>query len=529
MAVSSGDIIRLRNEFEIVLKNRDALERLIVGFCESFLVDSKGRPLKLRPMQINIVAECLTNRYLMLLAPRGSGKSKALGVAITMWLYFFQAGEKVAIVAPQMKQCKIIFSDVVDNFNNSPILSELDIINNIRLENDPILKLKGGSQAIPLPAETKREGQSIRGFHATFCVVDESPMIPDNLFEQNIEPIVLAEEAPFINIGTPKSKDNHCYRYLFDERYSHFRSLKYTYIDAMNKGDAYKTPYSEEDIEIKKRTWGEDSIQFRTEYLCEFIEQTGQFFTSDDFERSMYELDYFVRDPKEINGDTFVTVDLAQSHNSIVYALWEAAKDKNNKHQLYLRDIHEIQPPATGIDPKAVRTTLIDYCKYFNCRAIVLDSTGSGKSMFADFKREAAQEHDLNIRVIGFNFSINKAEDYSMYKNHLRLGEIKLPRPDSLKKAFERKLMTKCIEQHLTISYEFAKDLKNMLVKAKSHRHDDFPDCLCMSTRIMGKASNTPVVLGVTREKQPKIVRKSYEFNRIDEEYERQKYGGGVS
>jgi len=524
--VEENKLIKLREQFDAVRGDRIALERLIKKFCETFLIDNKRRPLRLRPMQIQIVAECLTNRYLMLLAPRGSGKSKALSVAITMWMYYYRSGEKIAIVAPQMKQCKIIFGDVVENFIESPVLSKIGIIHNVRHENDPILKLDGGSVAQPLPAETKREGQSIRGFHATFCVVDESPMIPDNLFESNIEPIVLAEEAPFINIGTPKTKDNHAYRYLFDKRYDHFTRKTFTYIEAMIKGDAYKTPYTKKDIEIKKKTWGEDSIKFRTEYLCEFIEHTGQFFTSDDFSRSVYKLDYFIRDPKNINGDTFVTVDLAQSHNSIVYALWEAG-EKYGKDILFLRDLHEIKPPSSGIDPKLVRTTLLDYCRFFNCRAIILDSTGAGKTMFGDFKREA-MEAGLMLKVIPFYFSINKAEQYAMYKHKLRGGYIMLPKTQALKKAFERKIMSKCMEQHFTISYGFAKDLKNVLIRAQQHRHDDFPDCLCMAPLLMGKVKHNPIVLGVTRDKAPRHAVRAYDFRALDEEFDKRKYGEGI-
>lgn len=521
-------IKKLRNQFDEVRKDKVALERLIKTFSKRFLIDNKRRPLKLRPMQVQIIAECLSNRYLMLLAPRGSGKSKALSVAITMWLYYYRSGEKVAIVAPQMKQCKIIFMDVVENFTESPVLSGMNIISNIRTENDPILKMKDGSSAIPLPAETKREGQSIRGFHATFCVVDESPMIPDNLFESNIEPIVMSEKAPFINIGTPKSKDNHSYRYLYDDRYKHFKSLRFTYKDAMVKGDSYDTPYTEGDMKIKKRTWGEDSIKFRTEYLCEFIEHTGQFFTSDDFADAVYDLNYFIRDPKQLKGDTFLTVDLAQTHNSIVYALWEAGLEEE-KEILYLRNIKEIIPPSTGINPKSLRAELLEYCKFFNCRAIVIDATGAGKTMFADFKGEAL-DSGLNITVIPFNFSINKAEQYADYKMKLRSGKIKLPKAQNLAKAHERKLMNKCMEQHFMISYGFAKDLKSLLIKANKNRHDDFPDCLCMAPLLMGKVKHVPVVLGAKRQhKEPKHYIKTYDFHKIDGEFEKRKYDGGIA
>jgi len=520
--------LKLRKKFDLVRKDKLALERLVKNFCYAFLVDYKGRPLKLPPMQIQIVIECLSNRYLMLLSPRGSGKSKALSVAVTIWIYFYRSGEKVGVVAPQMKQCKIIFNDVVENIRTSPMLSEFKFIKTLRTENEPILIVDGGSVVQPYPAETKREGQSIRGFHATFCVVDESPSIPDHLFDANIEPIVLANRAPFINIGTPKTKDNHTYKYLYDDRYKHFKRLRFTYKHAMVKGDAYETPWSEEDIEIKKKTWGEDSIKFKTEYLCEFIEESGQFFISNDF--TFYKLKHFVRNPKELKGDTFITVDLARRHNSVVIALWEAAK-KGDMDVLLLRDLKEIRPPKGGIDPRKLRGELINYGMFYKARGIVLDATGSGTDFVSDLKHDA-RTAEYSVKIIPFIFDINKAAQYSMYKMKLISGEILIPKPSSMTRAHERRIMDRCMEQHFNISYSFAKDLKHVLIRSEKHRHDDFPDCMCMAPLLMGKVKHTTTVLGAKRDKSF-IPDKNEAFHShyaqdYSNDFDKEKYGGGI-
>ena len=521
------DLIGLRREFDKARKSVVVLEQVIKNFCELFLIDNRNRPLKLRPMQIEIVRKCFMNRHVMLLAPRGSGKSKALSVAATMWLYFYRSGEKVGIIAPQMKQARLIFDDILDNFLRSPILSRMGILKNHRTENNPIIVMDGGSFAIPFPAETKREGQSVRGFHATFCIVDESPMIPDNLFEANIEPIVMAHRAPFINIGTPKNKDNHSYRYMYSDKYGHFERLKYDYKDALVVGDAYETPWDPKDIEIKKDTWGEDSIEFRTEYMCEFIESSGQFFTSDTFANSLYKIDKFARNSKNLPGRLAMTMDIADSHNSIVYALWETVIE-DDEDILYLRDVHEIRPPRAGIEPARLRTVVLDYAAFYGATELVMDATGAGKIMFRDLKTDV-RNRGMQFKIRPFFFSRNKGEQYSEYKLKLRSGRIRLPRPDSLQKRGEGRMMDKALEQHYNISYSFSKDMKSFLIAPAKHRHDDFPDCFCMSPLLLGRKKHNPRVLGANRNKEyrPKSSRVPMSVKTIpNDEFSRQKYAG---
>ena len=67
---------------------------LVRAFCEAYLVDNQNRPLKMRPLQESIVVTALTHptngkqRKMAILAPRGSGKSYALSIAATVYMFF---------------------------------------------------------------------------------------------------------------------------------------------------------------------------------------------------------------------------------------------------------------------------------------------------------------------------------------------------------------------------------------------------------------------------------------------------------
>ena len=94
--IAAHDSLQLEEIFEKCRKDPLKMTLLVRAFCESYLIDNKRRPLKLRPMQEDIVVEALTypdgdsekHRKVAILAPRGSGKSFALSVATAVYMFF---------------------------------------------------------------------------------------------------------------------------------------------------------------------------------------------------------------------------------------------------------------------------------------------------------------------------------------------------------------------------------------------------------------------------------------------------------
>ena len=75
------DSLALEDVFEKCRTDEAKMAQLVRAFCDTYLIDNKKRPLKLRPMQEEIIVKALTHREngaqrkLAVLAPRGSGKS----------------------------------------------------------------------------------------------------------------------------------------------------------------------------------------------------------------------------------------------------------------------------------------------------------------------------------------------------------------------------------------------------------------------------------------------------------------------
>jgi phage terminase large subunit-like protein len=133
-------------------------------------------------------------------------------------MFFKRFRDLIFVLAPSEDQAALIFGYIYRNFKDNKFLDSL--VDNYKFHNKPHIRMKGGTLLRRAPLAPSNQGQSIRGQHPTFCIVDESPLIDDKLFIDNVEPAIVSNMAPFINLGTPKSKDNHMHRYLYDDAYA---------------------------------------------------------------------------------------------------------------------------------------------------------------------------------------------------------------------------------------------------------------------------------------------------------------------
>ena len=179
------DSQNLEKFFEEIRKHPKKMEKLVRTFCETYLLDAKQRPLRVRPLQMKIIVESLTypdgnsekHRKLAILAPRGSGKSWALSIAVVIFMFFKRFRDLVFVLAPTEDQAALIFNYVYRHFKDNTFLDSL--VDNYKLHNKPHIKMRGGTILRRAPVAPANQGQSIRGQHPTLLIVDESPLISD--------------------------------------------------------------------------------------------------------------------------------------------------------------------------------------------------------------------------------------------------------------------------------------------------------------------------------------------------------------
>tara|TARA_R110000824_G_scaffold100285_1_gene238495 strand:- start:4262 stop:5827 length:1566 start_codon:yes stop_codon:yes gene_type:complete len=486
------------------------MESLVEAFCETYLVDNHKRPLRLRPLQLEIITKSLTfpngdptkQRKMAVLAPRGSGKSWALSVAVIVYMFFKRFRDMVFVIAPTEDQASLIFNYVLRHFQDNAFLSSL--VDNYKLHNKPHIKLKGGTMLRRSPIAPTNQGQAIRGQHPTFLVVDESPLIADSLFVDNVEPSIIANKAPFINLGTPKTKENHMHRYLYDENYADsFTRLHYTWRDAIDKGAAYSPPYDEEEMLTKMLEWGEDSLYWRTEYECEFVESVSNVFTTkqirgcfDDYELTTLEA---IANGEEPGSNNCVAIDIGKSVNSTVISVWrtEKADIGNITRLIYLE---EISPKSGGHDIPYQRRRIMEVAKIFNAVRVILDATGIGGAFETEIRAECIP---LSIHFLPFIFTGgakgSKTLIYRDMVSFIQQGAVRIPNPDALPPE-QAKLVWKWYREHIEIEYVMDAANKTEKIAAPNGKHDDYCDSSAMGihaslSMLPGESSFTSVTL----------------------------------
>jgi hypothetical protein len=478
------DTRSLEELFESVREDEDKMRLLVKAFCESYLLDGKQRALKLRPLQEKIVVKSLTNpkdmkqRKVAILAPRGCGKSYALSVAVVIYMFFKRFRDLVFVLAPSEDQAALIFGYVYRHFKDNRFLDSL--VDNYKFHNKPHIRMKGGTLMRRAPLAPSNQGQAIRGQHPTFCIVDESSLIDDHLFVDNVEPAIVSNNAPFINLGTPKSKDNHMYRYLYDDAYSDtWTRLVYTWRDAVKTGDSYEAAYTEEDMLGKMMEWGEDSIYWRTEYECEFVESISNVFNPEKIKTCFddYALTPFTEASLQGGKHCTVAVDIGKSINATVISVWAAEKadDSDIARLIY---IEEISARTGGHDIPYQRKRIMDIARSFNVGRVIIDATGIGGAIEQDI-RIACINSVPQIHFIPFIFTGGprgtKTQVFRDYVSFIQQGRVKIPNPEHLDIAGQ-KIINKWFREHVDIQYVMDAANKTERISAPDGKHDDYCD-----------------------------------------------------
>jgi len=477
MSRGAMDSVALEDLFEDVRTDERKMLQLIRSFCDTYLIDDERRALKLRPLQEEIIVKALCypdgdpekHRKMAILAPRGCGKSFALSVATVIYMFFKRFRDLIFILAPSEDQAALIFNYVYRHFADNAFLDSL--ISNYKFHNKPHIRMKGGTLLRRAPLAPSNQGQAIRGQHPTFLIVDESPLIDDKLFVDNVEPCIMAHKAPFINLGTPKSKENHMYRYLYDDSYKDsFEQLHFTWKDAIVQGMAYTAPYTEEDMLTKMLEWGDDSIYWRTEYECEFVESVSNVFNPEKLKECFEDYQF-----QEDGNNVTVGVDIGKSINSTVISVWSTEKgDEHNIARLIY--LEEITPKTGGHDIPYQRQRIMDIADDYNAARVIIDATGIGGAIEQDIRMACAAR---SIHFFPFVFTGGprgtKTQVYRDYASYIQKGQVRTPNPNGLP-ADQKRLMERWLRQHIDLEYVMDTANKTERISAPDTKHDDFCD-----------------------------------------------------
>lgn len=204
-------------------------------------------PNKTQQLILDLVKE---NRVTVANVSRQQGKSYLGRYLAISWA--LSTKSVVGYITPTLKLAKKFFKDI--NIPNSLLLSKNG--------SDYCIELINGSQIWFYSSE---QADKIRGITLDYLIFDEAAFCKDGkyLFYAVLLPTLKVKGKKLLIISTPNGKDN-----IFYELYNKYPSITRTIYDDSLCSDIDA---------IKKDT---PEIIFKQEYLCQFLDNTGTFFTN---------------------------------------------------------------------------------------------------------------------------------------------------------------------------------------------------------------------------------------------------------
>jgi hypothetical protein len=280
------------------------------------------------------------------------------------------------------------------------------------------------------------------------------------------------------------------WRYLYDDAYEGtFERMVFTWRDAINEGIAYEAPYTEEDMLEKMMEWGEDSIYWRTEYECEFVESVSNIFNPEKLKACFDAYEPItpgtLKQGRDNYAQVIIGVDVGKSVNSTVITGWSVEKSDGQDmvgNLARLIYIEEINPRTGGHDIPYQRERIMDVSRTLCADRLIIDATGIGGAIEQDL-RIACINSSPQIHFIPFVFTGgpkgSKTQVYRDYQSFIQQGIIKVPNPDNLDLEGKR-LITKWFREHVDLQYVMDAANKTERIAAPDGKHDDYCDSCVM-------------------------------------------------
>lgn len=343
---------------------------------------------------------------------RRAGKTKitaARGIYEALW----NDNMLVLIVAPSLKQSKIVFDEIRGFLNTSRRkFPELKLHELIERENRLEVEFFNGSRIIALPGKP----DTIRGYTAKFIIVDEASRVDEELYHA-ITPMLSTKDqfgraGRLYLISTPFGVHNYFYRAYTEPKYG----FKTFYVDS------YANPTTDRNIiDLDKESM--PTNMWEQEYLAKFIDETTSFFP-------ISLIDSCVND--NIRREAPI------EHSRYILAIDPASSGESESVFMILEIPASVETPKIvkidekkGISP----VEIINYAAFLNrlwkFSKIMVDSTGHGTG-FPSMMEEVFQYNPI-IEPIVFTQK-SKEEIYNHAKLLMESRGIQIPKSMKLRK-----------------------------------------------------------------------------------------------
>lgn len=365
------------------------------------------------------------------------GKSDVTSLAIIHSL--IDRKEKILVVSPSIKQSEIIMGYVIDHlFDHSKIQAMLEVNTSLeRLKQERSksrITLKNGSEVAILTADARtvsQEAKGLMGFGADTVMVDESALIPDEMFGK-IFRMVGGTGGKIVQLGNPFPSKH--FSNIFED--SHYKTITINWQYAVKEGR-----FTNEYIEEARRTI--TAFDFEVFYECRFPKELGEVF------KNVKEV-AIATPQKPIEGHIYVMgVDLARVVDYTVIAIYDRSTNAQVYHDRF-----------QSLDWAFQKQRIKAMAKFYNDALIVVDATGVGDPIAEDLIRSGLAVRPFRITA---QSKVDLIEKMSIYMEQHKIQI--LPIPDAIE---EFSSFTYSVTSSGYVRYEARNNMHDDIVIANS-------------------------------------------------------------
>jgi hypothetical protein len=347
------------------------------------------------------------------------------------------------VIAPSQDQSKIVFSEVRKLAFESPMIH--DYIVSSKDFPFPEISFKSGS-IIYARSVGMNEGKYLRGHKAHKVYLDEAPLIPDNVVNTVIAPLLTDYDGDMFKIGTPLGQIGHFYT-------SYNEGMKGTPGYAAFHFTSFDNPHISHDY-IRRQKAVITDLQYRVEYMGEFVNDEVCVFRWDSITDAT--MDYAETFEPEKGHQYYVGIDIARVHDYSSITVIDGTNPKSCKVAYTERFSNK---PFSFLLDRIFAITL-----QFQPVRILVDETGVG---------EGPTEQILSEFPIaeGFKFSMqSKASLINSLKTGLEQRRLKISSENQ-----------NLINELRFYEYKLMEDSGNVKMSAPAGKFDDCVISLALS------------------------------------------------
>lgn len=318
-----------------------------------------------------------TERFVVVKAFRGSGKTTILGIIYPLWLCYYKPGTHILFTAAELSQATKILDEVKEEVENNEFLNELMPANPSTWKKTE-LKMTNGSKIF-----CKAYTRHIKGIHVNYAFCDEIQDCTDReVFYKAISPTVNRKQGHIVAVGATDHPAD-----LLEELYAkpEYVGVSYPVISAPGV-PRWPEAFPMDEIEKIRKRDGEAS--FQTQYMLNpRAEVEGALYPPDWVSACFDVNEKFIehRRPEKEGEDQsifMIGADFAISKGARadfdVYVVLEKVAG---------RAILRYAERHKGLHKDAKINRLIDLYDRFRPLRLILDPSGIGEAILQDLRQ----------------------------------------------------------------------------------------------------------------------------------------------